>query len=202
MRYTHTAVAALIMMTGYTASAAAMTVFDLPLQQPFALSECPYTHITKKAGYYNPPASGVCYQSTNDAIAGTHAAITNDTVKIVWKTSPKLVSDPFFALGTIIDGNLEGVSFNTMGVQAQERDMDLLTAKFGTPSKVLKPTMQNGYGVQYVALNAEWRLEDIVVSYSSAMSSLTSGVVIVDTTKSAAARKATLERLTHGGPSL
>jgi len=201
MRYKIYVVMGLLTVAATTNAADSISVFDMPLECPFTVIECPYTHISKTAGYYNPPRSGICYESMNDSKKGAHAAIGNDTVKIVWTSSPKIVSGAF-GLAKIIDGNLEGVSFNTLGIVAQDRDLQLLSDKFGKPTQVNKLSMQNGYGAQFQSLSANWDLGDVLISYESAKNAIDSGLVIVDTLKGAADRKATLDRLSRNRPSL
>jgi hypothetical protein len=204
MRYTHTAIAALIMMTGYTASAADLTVFEMQLQQPFAVPECPYTHITKTVGMYSGAQKAMCYELIGDVGAGKNTAITNDTVLIKWPTmgAPRLLGAPFFAMAKIMNGTLEGVSFNTRGIQSQQSDMQALSDKFGKPTSADQPSLQNAFGAKYQSVRAAWDFGEIVVSYDSAPSSVNSGLVIVDSLKSSADRKAVLEKLAHRGPSL
>lgn len=198
-------IAAPLLALGSTAHAAdRSTIFGMELQKPFTVHECPYAHITKKAGYYNQPTSDVCYELIGDDNAGKNQTIVTNTVKLVWPSAskPTLVGNPFFAVGTVIDGNLEGVSFNTMGIQAQERDLQLLVDKFGEPTAQDQPTVQNGYGAKLQSVRAQWDVGDVVVSYDSAGSAGNSGLVHIDTLKSAASRKAALAKYEQKGPAL
>jgi len=194
MRYTHTTIAMLIMMTGYTASAAdTHTVFDMQLHAPFAVNECTYKMIAKHK-YYNLPMNGACYQLTTDT-----DNVANATVQIQWSSNPKLVSG--YALATVIDGQLEAISFNTLGMVSQSRDVQLLIDKYGAPTKSDHPIMQNGFGAVYQTLNAEWRFDDIVVSYISAIDS-SHGLIRVQTQKAVDQMNAVLAKYEHKGPSI
>jgi hypothetical protein len=191
---------------GPTAHADTSTVFGMDLHKPFGVPECRYTRLGKTSGYYIQSLDSVCYEliNENDPNAGKHAPISYDTVKIDWPIAlkPQLVGGPGFALAKIMDGNLEGVSFNTMGIQSQERDLQLLIDKFGEPTVKNQQTVQNGYGAKFSAVRVSWEIDDLVVSYDSAPGSINSGLVHIESVRAAADRKAQMDKLTHGGQSL
>jgi hypothetical protein len=187
----------------HTAAASdASTVFDMPLQQPFTVSECPYMRITKKAISYNPPASGtVCFEYQNAADQGKQQRVTHDIVSLRWFTNPHLVIANS-ALAVVIDGNLEGVSFNTLGIQSQQRDYEALKAKYGEPAQSNQSTLQNGYGATVAAIRAKWTIGDVLVSLDGAAGRIDSGLVRIETQKAVDERNATLAKYEHQGPSL
>jgi hypothetical protein len=201
MRYIHTIAIALPLMARPALAADIHTVFDMQLQQPFTVAECPYVHISKKAGYYNPPTNGACYEYIDEANQGKQHVVANDTVKITWLTTPHLVIGRY-AIGTIIKGKLEGVSFNTLGIQSQQRDYDALRQKYGEPTETVQSTVQNAYGATYTPIRATWKMDDMIVSIDSAPGRMDSGFVRVETVMAVAERKAALEKIGRGGPSL
>jgi hypothetical protein len=130
-----------------------------------------------------------------------HVPILNDAVKIKWPVTlmPKLLAGyPGYAIARIVDGNLEGLSLNTMGVQTQARDLGMLIDKYGNPTKSDQATLQNEHGARFQSVSAEWEIDDIVVSYESAHNRFDSGLLHIDTVKGLADSNAEIKRLTHG----
>jgi hypothetical protein len=203
MQRTRLIAATLIALTGLTAHADSPTVFGMELQKPFVVPECPYKHLTKTLlEYWPPPTQGVCYQMTEDKDAGKPRPI-NDQVKLRWPDngSPRLVI-AYSATATIIDGNLEGIAFNTLGIQSQERDLTALKEKYGEPTQIANDTVQNGYAAKFSPIRASWTLGDIVVALDGAQSQVNSGLIRIETVQSMAARNAFFEKLHHSKPSL
>jgi hypothetical protein len=194
--------ASLLALIGPTARADNSTVFGVELQKPFVMPECPIEHLGKNFNdYFPPPTIGVCYQMMDHKDAGKSRPL-NDMVKLRWpdKESPELVIG-YSATANIIDGNIEGVSFNTLGIQSQDRDFNALKVKYGEPTQNTRGTMQNGYGATFNPIRASWTMGDIVVSLDGAQS-VNSGLIRVETLKSIAARNAFFEKLHQGRPAL
>lgn len=204
MQRTGLIAASLLALIGTTAHADTGTIFGMGLHKPFAVPECRYTRLGKTSGYYIQLPDGACYElmSDKDPNAGKNAPIANDTVKIQWwvTVSPKLVAGN--AVATIMDGNLEGISFNTLGIESQERDMQLLIDKYGTPTVTNQQTLQNGYGAKFGAVRATWEIDDLVVSYVSASSRIDSGWICIESLRAAADRKVKLDKLSNRGQPL
>jgi hypothetical protein len=203
MQRTGLIAASLLALMTLTARADTSTVFGIELRKPFTVPECSFTRI-KSAGYYGPATNGPCYELIiGDDNKGKKLPVSTDRVMVTWPlgSMPKPMTG-IYAIASIIDGTLEGISFNTLGIQSQERDLQMLTEKYGKPGSIDQPTMQNGYGAKFVAIRAQWNVDDIVVAFESAGGSSNSGIVHIDTLKGAADRKATLDKLAHSGPSL
>lgn len=181
--------------------AAAADVFGMQLQAPFTVPECAFEKLGKSLVYKLTQAR-TCYQRSRgiDPSRDIGKPLTTDTVEIKWQEYPRIVSAGGYAFATVIDGNLEGLSFNTLGIISQDRDLQLLVEKFGQPTKLARPQLQNAYGAQYLGILASWDLDESI-SFESAVS-VNSGTVIIDTPKGEAFRKATLARYAPKGPAL
>lgn len=204
MQRTGLVAALLLVLVGLTAHASdTSTIFGMELQKPFVMPECPFERIGKNLfDYFPPPKIGVCYQMMDDKNAGKSRPL-NERVKLKWpdKGSPDLVSG-YSAMAKIIDGNIEEVSFNTLGLVSQERDFNALKQKYGEPTESTKNAVQNAYGAQFLPIRASWVIGDITVTFDGAAGQTNSGLVRVATLKSIAETKVFLETLHQGKPPL
>ena len=66
----------------------------------------------------------------------------------------------------------------------------------------MQSTVQNAYGATYTPISATRKMHDMIVSIDSAPGRMDSGLVRVETVMAVAERKAALEKIGHGGPSL
>jgi hypothetical protein len=168
------------------ASASDISIFGLELGKPFALPEC-----GSSGGTYLLEHRTVCYERM-DYSPGKGIRLSQDTVHVGWPESkkPDLLPDADASLrATIINGTLERLEFGTLGYESQQRDLAALTEKFGTPSAISKPILQNSFGATAQAIRAEWRVGDITVTYDSMTKFMGWGSVNIETAKSAANRK-------------
>lgn len=191
------AILLLISMSAAVQAAEPISIFGLELGRPFALQECGWKKVSKTLNFYNASNAAVCYQHTvGFAEVGKGINPADDSVFVIWPQGhePELVSG-YSLMAHVIDGNLESVGFNTLGVVSQDRDMKALTDKFGAPAGAVTPTVQNRFGATAQIITAEWRLGDVSVHFNSAENGLDKGFVRVETEKSVAARNAFLEKL-------
>ena len=195
--------ASLLTLMGPIAHADNSTVFGMELQKPFNIVECPYQHITKTMGIYNPPKNGVCYETIADAYEGKGKLPPDVTVRVTWPLgSIPIPVTGLYAIAKIIGGNLESLSFNTLGIKSQERDLQILSDKYGKPTAIDRAEMQNGFGAKFESIRTQWDFGDVVVSFDSSPSTFNSGLVRVETRKAIADTKAALEKLHQNRPSL
>jgi hypothetical protein len=190
---------ALLLLTSMSAAVRAgepISIFGLQLGRPFAMQECGWQKISKALNFYNASTATVCYRRTSDSEAGKGIDPAADTVFVRWPQGrePELVSGYSLVAG-VIDGNLESVGFNTLGVRSQDRDMKALTDKFGAPATILTPTIQNGFGAAAQIVTAEWHIGNVSVYFNSAENGLSNGFIRVETEKSIASRNALMEKL-------
>jgi hypothetical protein len=180
----------------------AVAVFGLEFGKPFKANECPYKRLSKTLGVYGPPTTGICYQRMSDQDGGKRAPVLNAKVKLVWPyslTPPPVAGS--YAIASIVNGTLQGLSFDTSGVPLQDRDLALLTERFGEPAATAHPTREDGLGVKYQSIEAVWTLGNVSVIYASVVTSEDAGLVRVDSTNSPEAQQAALEKLAEVRPS-
>ncbi len=56
----------------------------------------------------------------------------------------------------VLNGQIEGISFNTGGLRVQASLLAALTDKLGAPTKTEQVEKQNGIGATFTSLNAHW----------------------------------------------
>lgn len=187
---------------GAASAAEPISVFGLQIGKPFAVPECPFKKVSKTLNSYEFFTSYVCFQRTpgiNGSEAGKGIDSAEDYVNIVWPRGSEPQVARYNSLSVqVIAGNLERVSFGTMGVESQARDMAMLTEKFGSPTSGGESTAQNGYGAKMQVIRAEWKIGEVSVYYDSASSTFNSGSVRIQTIKGAAASQAMLDKLNAG----
>jgi hypothetical protein len=170
------------------ALASDISIFGLELSKPFTLKECGFKKVTKALNFYDATTDTICYKRMSNDEAGKGINLADDTVYIVWpRGNEPQIATYNTLLACVIDGNLESVGFNTLGLVSQERDMKALTDKFGPPTTGGTPIVQNGYGAKAQTIRAEWKMDDVVVWFNSAASSFDAGLVRIQTAKAIAA---------------
>ncbi|WP_145987411.1 hypothetical protein [Cupriavidus taiwanensis] len=104
---------------------------------------------------------------------------------------------------SIIDGVVHGINLSTLGVDSQQRDYELLVAKFGKPGLKRLVSKQNRMGATFEIIEAAWERPDgITILFQGAGSSLDAGTVKVQTTREAARLKELREQANVGKPKL
>jgi len=168
------------------------SVFGLPLGSPFVLPECE-KKIVGSTAFYGPPKV-VCFEritNKNDT-----KPIINDSVLIIFPISdkPSLISGTA-VVGLVIDGNLEGIGFNTLGYSNQDLVLLKLKEKYGSPTSLVPKKVQNNFGATFDTFDAVWTLPELHILFQSVASSLSSGLVNIDTIKGRANRDAKIKDL-------
>jgi hypothetical protein len=87
------------------------------------------------------------------------------------------------AIGLIVDGNLEGCTFNTRGVDAQAAVLEVLRQNFGEPGSYVRKQAQNVLGETFETLDATWTKPEADVLYRTVTSRLDTGLLNVYTGK-------------------
>ena len=181
----------LSLLTGPSA-AADISVFGLDLGKPFLLPECAITSWERRNSY-NFSTNTVCYRRVESvgSNVGKPFSRADDYVDIIWPRGSEPQTAKYNSVTAfIIDGNLEQVVFGTYGLDAQARDIKILTDKFGPPSKGGPTIGQNGYGATFQVIHAEWNLDGVSVEYDSA-----GGAVRILTSKAIETEKAQRDRI-------
>ena len=79
------------------------------------------------------------------------------------------------------DGTIGEINIPTSGMDSQRRVLADLKAKFGTPTRLQTPALQNRMGAQFVGVRATWVRSDYVVTFDSTQESLDWGVIEITT---------------------
>lgn len=176
------------------AASSTMDIFGIRLGTSFTLSQCSYRRLDSSTIFYNPPSQGSCYEIIGGE--GRTTIEANDTVQVDWSAddAPQLVSGGS-AIIQLVNGKVEGVGFNTMGVEFQKRDLQMLVAKFGQPTTIKTPTVSNLLGAVTQVIFATWNVDGIQIYFNSAEDGLDKGLVNIDTPTGTAYKKAALEKL-------
>lgn len=168
-----------------------ITIFGIPLGQDFSLPEC------AKASYgYDIGTNQTCFERLFAREKQTGPIVT-ETVKIRFPIakSPAIVNGGEL-IGRVIDGKLEGVGFNTMGIRNADIVLARLKEKYGEPEVFLPHVVKNRLGASFDVFDAAWSGQNIEVLFQSVSGSLDSGLVNVDTKKGSEDRSKALEELT------
>ena len=198
MKSTTSVLAAALLLAFAPAHAAPpLVIFGLPLAAPLSMPQCSYQRLDSSTIFYNPPAEGSCYQISS--ANGRTELRPNDSVTIAWSvdSAPQLASSGEASV-QLVDGNVEGIGFNTLGVMSQQRDLQALVSKFGQPTTLKNLTMGNLMGATVQVVMAEWKTADgVQVSYNAAEDGFGKGLVSIDTVKGLAYEHAELMKLTQ-----
>jgi hypothetical protein len=156
------------------------TVFGMELGKPLAIPMCkrkmmPGGYLSKYT-YEDDPAE-TCYEPD---IQLSDAPWRRGSVDFPLSRTPS-----FLALNTgftlIVDGKLEGLQFSTLGHANTNAIIGELTAKFGRPSSVSRTTSTIS-GIAVPAIEAEWRLPTLHVSYRNIDTEVEHGFLEIETT--------------------
>lgn len=165
-------------------------VFGLALGQSLQIPEC-----RKQYGIYDISNKSVCFER----IFGREKLTTpveNETVQIRFPIldAPKIAKNGVL-VGKVIDGKLEGVNFNTFGIKNAEQVLSKLKEKYGEPHEYKPYVEENRLGQKFNAFLALWKFDNLEVYMQSIVSSISSGLVSVDTPKAKAAKQDALKEL-------
>lgn len=161
----------LLVLWTTAAYAADVSVFGLKLGQPLPpMPECERS----ARGDYAETTRQTCFQSK---FRGGRISI-----KFPYKQKPQIVAeDTIYCI--VVDGILEGIQFETLGISLANRVLTELTNKYGKPLLVQRPIIQNRMGAQFDSVDAVWHLPNLRVSFYGVMHRLDSGMVYIHTLK-------------------
>lgn len=158
------------------------TVFGIRLGEKFSIPECEKSKVGLQLRY-KFSSDKLCFERNFNRVQES-GGIINDSVIVKFPISdaPQIMSSyEMFAL--VLDGNLEGIGFNTAGIRNAEMVLEKLKEKYGSPSTLVPKKVQNRLGASFDAFDAVWNLQDLVVLFQSVRSSLDSGLINIDTKK-------------------
>ncbi len=182
-----------------------ISVFGIPLQRVLLIPECPYHRMSRRSPneYDIQGAPKTCFRKNNSY--GERSDDTPDlsyAASIAWAfgTQPAMASGSVNAI--IIGGLVQGVVFNTHGYSSQEQDLVALVSKFGEPTTISRPEVQNRMGAKYEGIIASWALGLVQVTFNSLADDLDTGLVRVETDTAKAQRSSSLNELHKDAPAL
>ena len=171
-------------VAAHAADAADASVFGLTFGQPLRMPECERS----VGGDYQVMTRHTCFQSR---YGGKHTSI-----QFPFAQSPKIMAGDTITC-ILIEGNLEGIAFNTHGVSDSDRIFTELVNKYGKPSVIERPIVKNRIGAQFNSVDAVWSLPNLHVLFQGVASSIDSGIVYVQTSKGAAEFDIRMKALTR-----
>ena len=164
----------------WTTSAQAAEVFGLKFGQPVPFPECE----RDQYGHYQS-----VFTINNDlTITELPTCFEKDEhpydIDILFskEQKPKIIGGHHLKC-ILVDGRFEGVKFWTYGIKDIERVLAALNTKYGKPSSIEKPIVQNAMGAQYEDLIADWTLPNLYVRFHGLAESVDSCVVNIRTPK-------------------
>lgn len=167
------------------------TVFGIPLGQDFSLPEC-----KKKSYGYSIGTDQICFERISGKEKETGPIITESVmVRFPITEAPAIVKGNVL-LARVIDGKLEGLAFDTMGIRNADIVLAKLKEKFGEPKVVLPGTVKNRLGASFETYDVAWSVQNIVVLFKSVTGSLDSGLVHIDTRKGSEDRSRAIKEIT------
>jgi hypothetical protein len=163
-----------------------ITLFGIPFNQPISVPECPWKDArdymsrdrkATKREYNNTHFSdALCY--TQHLNIGQPPADGKISFVFPLSKAPSMGR----VSGRLVNGRLARVEIYTRGISAQASDFEMLTQKFGQPTTLRRPTVQNRMGASFDTIEAEWKLPDgSSVVYGSALTKIDDGIVIIST---------------------
>lgn len=173
-----------------------MDVFGIPLGTKFEISECEKKIIGNSVMYRLPKS--ICYERVGlDDKKRATTPVVNEKVLIKFPISETpTITKNSAVLGIVLEGNLEGIGFDTTGVTGQTKVLNVLKQKYGEPTQFLPRKVQNRMGATYDVFDASWSLPELDILFQSVAGKIDSGLVVVDTKKGSEYRKQILQEST------
>jgi hypothetical protein len=174
---------AFAMLAAWTGLASAdetnVAVFGLPLGAQLQISECAKKDLGGLTIY--PPAAATCFErlGTQERVRAT-APVENDSILIRFAAAeaPAVMSGGT-GIGLVVNGRLEGLTFNTRGVDAQAQAMDALKQTFGEPTSIAPKLVENSLGQSFDSFDAVWKSPQVEILYRGVTSRVDVGLLSV-----------------------
>ena len=174
---------ALLMVALYPGLASAdevnPTVFGVPLGEQLQIHECGKKQLGGLTMY--PPAAATCFErlGTQERLGAT-APVENDSILIRFAaTEAPAVMSGGAAIGLVVNGRLEGLTFNTRGADAQAQVMDTLKQSFGAPTSIAPKRVETGLGESFDSFDAAWKLPQAEILFRGVTSRVDVGLLSV-----------------------
>jgi len=191
-----------------------LSLYGVKLRNNFELKECaiskfaaqsPAGKIISPGEKYNNPSAGhpPCFRHRLYENKANPELESNAVVSIAWPLGegPKIASHPAASV-LVLDGVVHRVWIFTHGFDLQDRDVELLSEKFGTPTSRSVVGFQNRFGAKFQGISAKWDFGGATLAFDGMYDGLNSGIVVLETSEGAAAYKARLNRSAQSGPKM
>lgn len=177
-------------------------VFGMTLGEKFSISECQWVEskptafdellkksnmLPSRRGYYKV-AKELCFEIPDGYLAkvaneGIDSLLQNGQVNVrfPFEEKPEIVKGWLVAF--LLNGNLEGVGFETNGLKNDKVVLKNLEEKYGPPSLFLPRKMQNGFGASFESFDATWSFATFKVHQFGLMKEIDVGWVQIDSKK-------------------
>ena len=155
------------------------TVFGLPLGEPLSIPLCKHRLLpdgTVMDRLYEENPAQTCYEPD---IQLRDAPWRRGSVDFPLAKAPLILHENG-GLTLMVDGKLEGLRFDTLSYGNTEGIIDELRKKFGPPTSVTHITATPN-GVPIPAIDAEWQLPNLYVSYINIKNSVEYGFLEIRT---------------------
>jgi hypothetical protein len=159
------------------------TVFGIPLGSPLQVSECDKRLIGGSTMY--AAGAATCFErlGAEDKLRAS-APVEDDSILIRFSaTDAPAVMSGGVAIGLVVGGKLEGLTFNTRGTDAQAQVMDALKQAFGEPTSVAPKQVENSLGETFDTFDATWALPQVEILFRAVTARVDVGLLSVDTNR-------------------
>ncbi len=156
-------------------------VFGIPLGSALQISECDKRLVGGLTMY--APGAATCFErlGVQEKLRAT-ASVEDDSILIRFAANeaPAVMSGGA-AIGLVVAGKLEGLTFNTRGTDAQSPVMDALKQTFGEPTSIGPKQVQNSLGETFDTFDAAWALPQVEILFRAVTARVDVGLLSVDT---------------------
>jgi|SRR5579872_5244514 len=174
---------AMAQMTANQKTESRNTVYGQEFGKPLTISECPVTKHGKSAWYTDiSSAKELCFQVEGETtlVPLNGKPLINARVRLLAPNGQLLGG---VTEATVVNGNLDRLTFTTAGTIDQEQILSILTKKYGEPTGKKVKHVENGYGASADGVFATWELPSVKVIFMGALT-LSEGKVVIETPRS------------------
>jgi hypothetical protein len=165
-----------------------MEVTGVVLGAPLSMPECNATGSGRLRRYVSPysgtPQVRPCYKARESLLErpGSPIGPEPEEIDLLLSNLPRGVQFDR-TKATVIDGEIHALQFITTGISSQDSLFALLTEKYGEPVDVSRNTVTTRVGVDYQAIYAMWKYEDLLVTFVGVAGSIDRGGITFVTAK-------------------
>ncbi len=87
--------------------------------------------------------------------------------------------DPDSVSVIVVNGKISGMTALTGGYKVQDDLLQLLSEKYGKPTKETTSQVHNAMGAKFSDVNAKWIKPDVIIEFAGIVSQIDSGVITI-----------------------